>query len=140
MNLPYKKLTLKIISILVLSDILETFTHFCFKKSVLQEVTLKISSLGSALEFLRSAFYSPYIWLAFILVFLTFIIWSTILSKIDLSVAVPLASFSYILVPIVSVVFLHEKISLARWLGIILILIGVTLVSVTNTEKKPKIQ
>jgi drug/metabolite transporter (DMT)-like permease len=70
-----------------------------------------------------------------LVVFLTFVIWSTILSKIDLSVAVPIASFSYILVPIVSIVFLHEQISLFRWLGILLILTGVVFVSLSTEEK-----
>jgi drug/metabolite transporter (DMT)-like permease len=64
----------------------------------------------------------------------TFVIWSTILSKIDLSVAVPVASFSYILVPLASIIFLGEKVALLRWIGIIFILSGVILVSLTSKE------
>jgi undecaprenyl phosphate-alpha-L-ara4N flippase subunit ArnE len=66
----------------------------------------------------------------------TFIIWSTILSRIDLSAAVPIASFSYILVPLVSIVFLHEKISNLRWLGIFFIILGVIFVSLSSQEKE----
>jgi undecaprenyl phosphate-alpha-L-ara4N flippase subunit ArnE len=65
-----------------------------------------------------------------------FIIWSTILSKIDLSVAVPIASFSYILVALVSILFLHETITLLRWMGIFLILTGVIFVSVSSRVKE----
>jgi uncharacterized membrane protein len=65
-----------------------------------------------------------------------FIVWSTILSKIDLSVAVPIASFSYILVALVSILFLHETITLLRWIGIFLILTGVIFVSVSSRVKE----
>jgi uncharacterized membrane protein len=65
-----------------------------------------------------------------------FIIWSTILSKIDLSVAVPIASFSYILVALVSILFLHETITLLRWMGIFLILTGVIFVSVSSRAEE----
>jgi uncharacterized membrane protein len=65
-----------------------------------------------------------------------FIIWSSILSKIDLSMAVPIASFSYILVALVSILFLHETITLLRWMGIFLILTGVIFVSVSSRVKE----
>jgi drug/metabolite transporter (DMT)-like permease len=73
-----------------------------------------------------------YLWLGLISVALTFVLWSTILSKIDLSVAVPVASFSYILIPIASIIFLHEKISALRWSGIFFILAGVIVVSLSE--------
>jgi uncharacterized membrane protein len=50
---------------------------------------------------------------------------------------VPIASFSYILVPLVSIVFLGEKISLLRWSGIIFILLGVIFVSLSTADKEP---
>lgn len=131
-----KKLTLKILLFLIFSDILETFTHFCFKKSTIAESGFIIKHFFDAFIFLKTIFFSPYLWLAFLSVFLTFVIWSTILSKIDLSVAVPLASASYILVPIASIIFLHEKISAIRWMGISFILLGVIFVSMTSSEKE----
>jgi len=50
-------------------------------------------------------------------------------------VAVPIASFSYILVPLVSIIFLHERVGVLRWLGIIFILLGVIAVSLSSREK-----
>ena len=82
--------------------------------------------------FLKPIILSPYLWVSFLSIFLTFVIWSTILSKIDLSVAVPIASFSYILVPLVSIFFLHEKMSPLDWTGIAFILIGVISVSISS--------
>jgi drug/metabolite transporter (DMT)-like permease len=50
-------------------------------------------------------------------------------------VAVPVASFSYILVPLASIIFLHEKIDMLRWFGIIFILMGIIFVSMSSKEK-----
>jgi uncharacterized membrane protein len=47
---------------------------------------------------------------------------------------VPIASFSYITIPLVSIVFLHETVSALRWLGISFILLGVVLVSLSSRE------
>ena len=130
-----KKLTLAILLCLIFSDILETFIHFCFKKSALIESNFNVSNFSNIHIFIRGVASSPFLWLGLLTVALTFIIWSTVLSKIDLSVAVPVASFSYILIPIVSIIFLHEKVNLLRWIGIAFILTGVVFVSMTSQEK-----
>lgn len=131
-----KRITLKILAILISTDFLETFTQFCFKKSAVTGSGLDVATLAEILVFLKVVFLSPFLWLGLFSVLLTFIIWSTILSKIDLSVAVPVCSFSYILVPITSIIFLHEKVSLLRWSGIIFILLGVIFVSLSSKEKE----
>jgi len=131
-----KRLTLNILLFLIFSDILETFTQFCFKKSALIGSGPDIKSFADVLVFLQAAFLSPFLWAGLFSVLLTFIIWSTILSKIDLSVAVPIASFSYILVPLVSIIYLHERVSMMRWVGILFILSGVIFVSLSSKEKE----
>jgi undecaprenyl phosphate-alpha-L-ara4N flippase subunit ArnE len=132
-----RKVTLKLLSFLILTDLLETFTQFCFKKSALLQGSFYINKLSDIYPFLKVIFFSSYLWIGFISVFLTFGIWSTILSKIDLSVAVPIASFSYILVPLVSIIFLHEQVSLLDWTGIFFILIGVIFVSLSTEKGEP---
>lgn len=131
-----KRLTAKILFFLVFSDILETVTHFCFKKSALLNEDFLVHNFGDILVFLGSTFSSYFLWLGLISVALTFVVWSTILSKIDLSVAVPVCSFSYITIPLVSIFFLHEKINAMRWVGISLILVGVIFVSLSSKEKE----
>jgi undecaprenyl phosphate-alpha-L-ara4N flippase subunit ArnE len=131
-----KKLTLKILSFLIFADILETLVQFCFKRSALIEGGFNVKCFFDLVIFFKSVFSSPFLWFGLLSVLLTFIIWSTILSKIDLSVAIPIASFSYILVPLVSIIFLHEKIGILRWLGIFFILMGVISVSLSSKEKE----
>jgi len=130
-----KKVTLKILLLLIVSDILETAIHFFFKKGALAESEFSVADFSSALVFLKAVFSSPFLWAGLLTVIVVFIIWSTVLSRIDLSVAVPIASFSYILVPVVSVIFLHEHISVLRWMGILLILMGVIFVSLSSKER-----
>jgi drug/metabolite transporter (DMT)-like permease len=127
-------LTLKIILLLVFTDTLEAFTQFCFKKSAISATDTTVYSLQQAAGFVQSMLSSGYLWLGVASVILIFMIWSTVLSRIDLSVAVPIASFSYVLIPLISIFYFHEKISGLRWLGILFILIGVVAVS-KSTEK-----
>ena len=134
--MPKHKLTPKIFLFLILADVLETFHQFCFKKSALLENDPNIAGIYDLLLFFNTVFSSPFFWVGLFSLILMFIIWSTILSKIDLSVAVPVASFSYILVALVSILFLHETITLLRWAGIFLILAGVIVVSMSSQGKE----
>lgn len=129
-------LTLKIFLFLILADVLETFHQFCFKKSALFEKDPPLTGFYDLLLFFKVIFSSPFFWIGLLSLIIMFIIWSTILSKIDLSVAVPIASFSYILVALVSILFLHETITLLRWMGIFLILTGVIFVSVSSRAEE----
>ncbi len=135
-----KRLTLKILFFLIFTDCLETFTHLCFKKSALLENAVVITKISDAISFLVVVFSSPFLWVGLLSVLATFIIWSSLLSKIDLSVAVPVCSFSYILIPLASIFFLHEKVSLFRWSGVLFILLGVVFVSLSASEKERSLE
>ncbi|MFH0762894.1 MAG: EamA family transporter [Candidatus Omnitrophota bacterium] len=129
-----KRITLTIFLLLVFSDFLETFTQFCFKKSALTGSAAALKDLSGLFGFFQGAFLTWFLWLGLIAVAVTFIVWSSVLSRIDLSVAVPVASFSYVLVPLVSIILLHEKVSILRWGGIFFILIGVIFVSLSSKD------
>lgn len=53
------------------------------------------------------------------------ILWLFVLSKVDLSYAAPIYSMSYVLIAILSFVFLKENLSFSRIIGILLICSGV---------------
>lgn len=126
------RVTVKIFIFLILTDVMETISQFCFKKSALLQSDFIIGKFGDVFLFMQPILRSPYLWTGFLFVFAAFILWSTILSRIELSVAVPIASFSYILVPLVSIFFLHEKVTALDWTGIFFILIGVIFVSISS--------
>jgi len=53
------------------------------------------------------------------------LLWFYIIKNYPLSVAYPLISFSYVFGAIAAVFVFHEAIPLTRWIGIVLIMVGV---------------
>ncbi len=127
-----KTISLVLLSVLIGVDFLETFTQFCFKKTALSAPGMEVKAVADILAFAATMASSPFLWIGLASVVVTFVVWSTILSKVDLSVAVPICSFSYIFIPLVSIVMFHEKITFLRWAGIALILFGVIMVSMSS--------
>ncbi len=56
----------------------------------------------------------------------------TVLSWADYSYVMPAGAFGYALLTLLAVVFLHESVSPRRWVGVILICVGVLLVGQTR--------
>lgn len=53
----------------------------------------------------------------------------TALSFADLTFVLPATAFGYVIMTILSIVWLHEQVSLARWVGVLFIVVGVGLVA-----------
>lgn len=81
---------------------------------------------------------SANVWLGILFVALSFVSWLYVLRFIPLTVAFPLSNFVHVLVPLSSWFFLSETISLLRWSGIALVLLGVLIVAqpVAQLEEK----
>jgi drug/metabolite transporter (DMT)-like permease len=56
----------------------------------------------------------------------------TVLSWADYSYVMPAGAFGYAILTLLAVVFLHETVSTRRWIGVVLICIGVLLVGQTK--------
>ena len=72
---------------------------------------------------------SPLVWVAIVLVILSFLSWLYVLKYIPLSIAFPLSRVVDALVPLCSWIFLGEMISTRRWCGIALVIIGLAVVA-----------
>jgi drug/metabolite transporter (DMT)-like permease len=72
---------------------------------------------------------SPLIWWAILLVLISFASWLYVLKYIPLTVAFPLSRVVDVLVPLSCWIFLGEMISLRRWCGIALVVIGLAVVA-----------
>ena len=79
-------------------------------------------------------------WLGIFFYALNFVVWIVILYKVDLSIAMPVGSTSYIFIPIMAMLFLHEHISVLRWVGILLIILGIHFVSQSKKPAKEESQ
>ena len=60
---------------------------------------------------------------------LSVVVWIVALSRVDVSVAYPMLSVGYVLNALLAMWLFGEAVSAQRWLGIAVILIGVTLVA-----------
>ena len=71
------------------------------------------------------------VWLGIALMLLFMICHMLVLSWADYSFVMPFSAVSYALVPLLAYLFLHEQVSASRWIGIVLIFLGVLLINRT---------
>jgi len=76
-------------------------------------------------KFLTTAFLSPLVFFGLALYGVSAVLWVILLSKFDLSVAYPALSIGYVLVLLISVLFLGEQVSMIRFAGTLLIMAGI---------------
>ncbi|MDD5680430.1 MAG: EamA family transporter [Candidatus Omnitrophica bacterium] len=134
------KLTLGLIALILMTDVLESIYEFFFKKGMLLAGEVDFSSLSAFGDFAGRALSNGWIWTGLIIIILETFTWFIIVSKIDLSLAFPVGSMRYIFIVLISAFFLHENVSLNRWIGTFIIVAGISLVAVSSHEKynKPK--
>jgi len=71
---------------------------------------------------------NKYIILGLLLYGSAFFLWLSALSTLDVSFMYPMLSLAYVLTAILAFVFLGEEISLIRWSGIFLVVLGCVLI------------
>jgi drug/metabolite transporter (DMT)-like permease len=76
---------------------------------------------------------TPQIPISVVFMALFFFTWLALLSRADLSYILPMTAATYILNGLAAGPFLGEKVSAKRWLGILVITIGVVLVTLTGS-------
>jgi uncharacterized membrane protein len=79
-------------------------------------------------------FTNPFIWLGIAILALFYFLYLAALSWADLSYVLPVTAFGYTLNAVMAKWLLDEQVSLTRWLGTLVICIGVAVVS--RTEQK----
>jgi uncharacterized membrane protein len=84
----------------------------------------------SPLPYIRALF-NPWVAVGVSLLIVWLLSHMALLSWADLSYVLPMTSIAYVLVALVGRFLLHEQVSPARWVGVTLIMAGVTLVGHT---------
>lgn len=79
----------------------------------------------------KKLIYSPYFWIWFVCYGVMTILWLVVLRNVPLSQAFPALGLTFALVPLASCYFLGEKVFFTQWLGIAVIVAGVTLIAQT---------
>jgi undecaprenyl phosphate-alpha-L-ara4N flippase subunit ArnE len=68
---------------------------------------------------------SAWTWIGIISYVTSLVSWLYVLRTVPLSIAFPLVNVVHVFVPLAAAIFLHEHVSLRRWMGILLIIVGV---------------
>ncbi|MDI3328376.1 MAG: EamA family transporter [Alicyclobacillaceae bacterium] len=84
---------------------------------------------GVTMSNLWKAAFQPYIVLGLFLYVVSTGLWLFILSRLDLSIAYPLQSLAYVFGVVMAWGLFGEAVPPIRWVGVVVILIGVTLVA-----------
>lgn len=83
-----------------------------------------VDGSGSALSILSGAAGSVQVWVGLAAYALSSALWLVVLSRVELSVAYPFGSLSYVIVVLVALA-MGESVGALRWLGVALIMGGV---------------
>jgi uncharacterized membrane protein len=93
--------------------------------------SVQFSAAGLGHAFLMTVT-SGTIWIAIVFLIGFTISYMTVMSWADYSYVMPAGAFGYALLTFLAMVFLHEQVTTRRWVGVVLICIGVILVGQTK--------
>ena len=71
----------------------------------------------------------PYFCIALLVYALATFYWLYLLQKIPLSIAYPFTALAMVIIPVLSIIIFNEKLSLSYWMGAILIVAGICVIS-----------
>ncbi|MEM5815631.1 MAG: EamA family transporter [Candidatus Aenigmatarchaeota archaeon] len=77
---------------------------------------------------LFSIIFEKFVFIGIVFYLIATLIWLVILSKIELSTAYPMLAIGYVIIALLSKFLLNENLTLLKFVGIILISVGVFLV------------
>ena len=92
------------------------------------QMLFKLSRVVHPQSSLLALFLDWQIWVGFILYALSTVVWLWVLSRVQLSYAYPVLALSYPIVVGLSVLLFSEHIQLIHWIGVGLIVCGVSLI------------
>jgi uncharacterized membrane protein len=126
-----RRLRIKTLVMVLLMVLCANAGDLLLKRGMTQIGAVPLTSAGLTQAFHLTIFNGT-IWLG--IIFLTGFMASymTVLSWADYSYVMPAGAFGYALLTLLAVVYLHEVVSPKRWVGVLLICVGVILVGQTK--------
>lgn len=109
----------KPILLIIVSVLLGVAGQYFFKAGMKQ-----VGAVSFNFEIVKY-FFRPQVFMGLVCYVLSTASWLVVLSKADISFAYPMLSLGYILVVLIGLVAFQEKVTLIRFLGVILISLGV---------------
>jgi len=126
-----KRLRIKTLIMVLAMVVCANVGDLLLKRGMIEIGSVSVTPSGLEHAF-RLTVTNATIWLgiAFLVGFM--VSYMTVLSWADYSYVMPAGAFGYALLTLLAVIFLHENVSPRRWIGVVLICIGVLLVGQTR--------
>lgn len=125
-----KKSLYFIISLILLTSVCDTISQL-FLKTTINRLDFNIDSFKKIMVFIGKLLIIPWVYIGFLFSCLSLSIWLYVLSKTDLNFAFTIDSMHYIFIALASSLILKEKVGYIRWIGTILIVAGIALVTLS---------
>ena len=119
-----------ILGLIVLTSIFDTISQLFLKFSI-NSLNFNIDGIKKIIKFIIKLIMVPWVWVGFLFSTLSLITWLFVLSKADLNFAFSVDSMHYIFIAVASKLILKEKIGGKRWIGTILIVMGIAIVAIS---------
>jgi uncharacterized membrane protein len=126
-----KKFRMKTYILLCSLVVLGSVGNTILSKGMKDIGALDVSHLAAIASGATRVLSSGTVWLGIALMLLFMVCHMLVLSWADYSFVMPFSAIAYALVPLLGYLFLGESVSAPRWLGIVLIFIGVLLINRT---------
>ena len=126
-----KRLRIKTLVMVLTMVICANAGDLLLKRGMAQIGAVELTLHGIAQAF-RLTVTSATIWLAIFFLIGFMVSYMTVLSWADYSYVMPAGAFGYAVLTFLAVIFLHESVSPRRWVGVVLICVGVLLVGQTK--------
>lgn len=124
-----KEWNMQTIAMVMIPVMIGVVGQIFLKKGMLTVGQFDFSSTKMLVPQFIKAFSNLSVLTGFFLYFVSSLFWMIVLSRIELSVAYPLLSTGYIMILLASYYIFNEPVSALRWLGVLVICMGVVLIS-----------
>ena len=95
---------------------------------------IAVNSAGDILPLAQRVLSQGSFWLAILCFTVFFVLWSMLLAREDVSFIMPLTAVTYVISALLAGPMLGETVSPLRWLGTVIIVIGVAIVAGTGQD------
>lgn len=128
----------KILLILFIGLVFESAGVVLLKKGITQIDRTGMITAARMIQVVKAGITNSQILLGIFFEALFFACLLVLMSKTDISFLWPLTGLSFVFATFAAIWFLHERVSAARWAGVVFIMIGAALISYSEqTKEKP---
>jgi uncharacterized membrane protein len=127
---------LKLLVILLIGLVFESAGVVLLKKGMTQIGDMKTVSVGEVFRVAKAGVTCPQILLGVFFEALFFGCLLLLMSKSDISFLWPLTGLSFVFATFAAICFLDERVSVVRWVGVVLIVLGAGLISYSEKAKE----